>query len=804
MRKKSIITLCFVVIIAIALDLVAILGLPGSLSSKYGGMLDSETGIRQGIDLAGGSVITFQAQSDNPSDAEMETVKSIYETRLNGAGYTEARISVGEGGKVTIEIPSGGSSTDDAEVSSTDGTATADDTATAEDTAATDDTAAADDTATAEGTAAADETAAEGEMSATEETDAAVELLSQVAKLTFRDSDNNVVLEGTDVSSAQSIYGKPSENANSQYYVQVEFTADGAKKFAEATGKAAAKASPNNIIQIVMDDTVVSAPRVQEKIDSTSCVITGDFDAETASMLANQINSGNLPFEMKKISQETVGAELGRDALPTSLLAAAIGIILVMLFMIWRYRIPGLIADLALLVYIGLICLAMGVFRVNLSLSGIAGIVLSIGMAVDANCIIFERMKEEMALGKSIRASVEAGFNKAFSAILDSNITTIISCVVLYLSGIGTVTGFATTLGIGVILSMFTAIVVTKFLLRNLVNIGIRNRSLFVSDKYIQKANDETKKVFGFAAHKLKFLILPVVIIAVGIAMYFVHGGFNFDIEFNGGIRMQVAMNQSFDNDEIAKLVKDETGLDAVVQKSGTTNDIAIIKLPATDAEDNGEANKDTVFAAMQEKYNLDDEALLSVQSASPSFGKEVQSKALSFTLLAILCMLAYIIIRFDWRSGIMAVVTLTINVLVMCGVYTTTNIAINTTFIAAMLTVVGYSINNTIVIFDRVRENSKARRRSESITAMVNRSIAETMGRTVNSTVTTLITIVLIYIIGVTSIKQFALPLIIGIVIGAYTSIFLASTFWAAWKEHEAAAKAELAAAKRAEKKNK
>ena len=232
-----------------------------------------------------------------------------------------------------------------------------------------------------------------------------------------------------------------------------------------------------------MDETEVSRPQVHEKIDSDSCVITGSFTAEQASTLASQINSGNLPFEMTKISQQTLGAELGDDALPTSQKAAVIGIILVMLFMIWRYRLPGLIADLSLLIYVGLICLAMGLFHVNLSLAGIAGIVLSIGMAVDADCIIFERMKEELVLGKSIRASVEAGFSKALSAIFDSNITTIITCIVLYISGIGTVKGFATTLGIGVILSMFTAIVVTKFLLRNLVNIGVKNRNLFFNSK---------------------------------------------------------------------------------------------------------------------------------------------------------------------------------------------------------------------------------------------------------------------------------------------------------------------------------
>ena len=751
MRKRSIVTFCLVIAAAVVLNLVAIFGLPGSLSTTYGGMLDGETGIRQGIDLAGGSVITFQADAENPTEEEMNSVRSVYEMRLNGAGYTEARISVGENGQVTIEIPSG------------------------------------TDTGS-------------GEMSATEQTDAAVELLSEVAKLTFRDYQDNVVLEGTDVASAQSIYGQPSENSNPQYYVQVEFTADGARKFADATEKAAAQSSPNNIIKIVMDEEVVSSPRVSEKIDSTSCVITGDFNAESAATLANQINSGNLPFEMKKISQETVGAELGRDALPTSLWAAGIGIILVMLFMVIRYRLPGLIADLSLLIYVGLICLVIGVFRVNLSLSGIAGIVLSIGMAVDADCIIFERMKEELKLGKTVRASVEAGFSKAFSAIIDSNITTIISCVVLYMSGIGTVTGFATTLGIGVILSMFTAIVVTKFLMRNLVNIGVRNKSLFYNVKKAENA-DEGKK-FAFSRHKLQFLLLPVLVVVVGVVMYFVHSGFNFDVEFLGGTRMQVAIGQEFDNDEISSIVNDATGLEPVVQKSGATGETAIIKIPASEDGTSNESNQEAAFAALQERYSLNDEALLNVQSTSPSFGAQVQQKALSYTLLAILCMLVYIIIRFDWRSAIMAVATLALNVLVMASVYTITNIALNTTFIAAMLTVIGYCINNTIVIFDRVRENMKSRRSSEAITAVADRSINETLGRTVSSTITTLITIVMIYILGVATIRQFALPLIIGIVVGAYTSIFIAATYWASWKEAEARSKATAAAKKNTSKK--
>lgn len=431
MKKKSIITFCLVVIVAVLLNLVAFLGLPGGMHENYGGMLNADTGIRQGIDLAGGSVITFEAMAENPTSEQMDAVKTVYETRLNGAGYTESRISINEGGKITIEIPNAGAPV------------------------------------------------TEGDKADTVDTDAAVELLSQVAKLTFRDADGNVVLEGSDVESAQSIYGQFSETSAPQYYVQVKLSPEGVDKFAAATEKAATEASGRNFIAIYMDENMVSAPSVREKITQDMCIITGDFTAEDSSRLANQINSGNLPFEMKKITQETVGAELGADALPKSLLAAGIGIILIMIFMVWRYRVPGLVADLSLLIYVGLICLAMGIFRVNLSLSGIAGVVLSIGMAVDADCIIFERMKEELKDGRTIPAAVESGFAKAFSAIIDANITTIISCIVLYMSGIGTVTGFAITLGIGVVLSMFTAIVVTKFLMRRLVDMGIRNKALF-------------------------------------------------------------------------------------------------------------------------------------------------------------------------------------------------------------------------------------------------------------------------------------------------------------------------------------
>lgn len=381
--------------------------------------------IRKGIDLAGGSVISFEVDTASESydsslltEANMDIVEAIFSTRLTNAGYTEARISRGELGQITVEIPS------------------------------------------------------------VFDTDSAASLLGSTAKLTFVDANGEVVLDGaTDIKNAEHRYGQTANGLNAQDYVEIVLTQEAVSKFSDATAKAAAATDGKNFIAIVMDNAIISAPRVNTQIDSETCIISGDFTAETASELANQIKSGSLPFDMKVISQQTIGAELGDDALPTSLIAALIGIIVIMLFMIVRYRLSGLLADIALLYYIGIIALVLGLFRINLSLSGIAGIVLSIGMAVDANVIIFERIKEELRLGKTIKATVESGFHKAFSAILDSNITTIITCVVLYLSGIGTVRGFAVTLGLGVVVSMLTAVVITKFLLKQLVHLNIKNRN---------------------------------------------------------------------------------------------------------------------------------------------------------------------------------------------------------------------------------------------------------------------------------------------------------------------------------------
>lgn len=305
-------------------------------------------------------------------------------------------------------------------------------------------------------------------------------------------------------------------------------------------------------------------------------------------------------------------------------------------------------------------------------------------------------------------------------------------------------------------------------------------------------------KTIKVTENRWKFVIIPALIVVIGIVMYLVHGGFNYDVEFMGGIRMQVNMHTDFDNKAVADLIQEKTvdTVSATVQ-TGDNSQVAVIKTPPVE-----EAVKNEIFEALKAEYNLTDEDLLSVSSASASFGNEIQQKALLYTLLAIICILVYIIIRFEWRSAVMAVVALAINIFVMASVYSITNIPLNTTFIAAMLTVVGYSINNTIVIFDRIRENMKLRKKNETVTDLTNRSVAETMGRTINSTITTLITIILIYILGVSAIREFALPLIVGIIAGAYTSIFIASGFLGAWRESEIKARAQAAAERRSNKK--
>jgi protein-export membrane protein, SecD/SecF family len=421
MKSKSIALLVVSFLLIGVLNFVAFFGITVG-GAKYPGVLDTKNGLKLGIDLAGGSTIVFQANAKTVTADQMNVVSEVLRKRLDSAGYTEAKITVGEldSRNVTVEIP------------------------------------------------------------AITDVDSAVKLLGETAKLTFKDSDGNVILDGAkDVKTANSRYGQTDQTSASQYYVELQFTKTGQPKFADATKKAAAKAEGKNYITINLDEKVVSQASVKEEIDSDSAIISGKFSQTEADTLANQVKSGQLPFNLKVVSKSTVGPELGDTALASSFYAGLLGFLLVILFMLLIYRLSGLVASIALCCYVGLMMLCIGLFGINLSLPGIAGIILGVGMAVDANIIIFERMKEEIRLGKTIRASVDAGFKRALRAIIDSNVTTLIAAAVLYFFGTGPIKGFAVTLFLGVVLSMITAISVTKFLLKEVVGLQLTDPKLY-------------------------------------------------------------------------------------------------------------------------------------------------------------------------------------------------------------------------------------------------------------------------------------------------------------------------------------
>ena len=431
--SKSIIKLTIVLLIIALGTYTVLFGLNFNMfgyTIEYPSALDADYGIRQGLDLVGGSAITYEAQTEGMElsadelDSSMESVKNVLRNRLDSLGFSEATVSRQGENRVRVEIPS------------------------------------------------------------IQDPEEAVRTLGQTAKLTFRDSEGNVVLEASAVKNAIARYGQTNEMGASQHYVELNLNSEGVEAFATATRNAASKPQGENYIAIMLDEEAISSPRVDSEINSETCIISGGFtNASETGELAALINSGNLPFSIKDVELRSIGPSLGEKALETSLFAAGIGILLVLIFMIVMYRLMGLMADIALIAYIGIVVFLMSFFRINLSLPGIAGIILSIGMAVDANVIIFARVKEELALGKTIKASMELGFNRAFIAIIDANITTMIAAAVLYYLGTGTVQGFAVTLAIGTLVSMFTAIIITKFLLRQMVNLNLRNPKLYISVK---------------------------------------------------------------------------------------------------------------------------------------------------------------------------------------------------------------------------------------------------------------------------------------------------------------------------------
>ena len=585
------------------------------------------------------------------------------------------------------------------------------------------------------------------------------------------EEDGSIVLTGTDVKNAER-RSYQNQMKNYEYVVSLTMTTEGTEKFAEATTNAYEKGES---IAIYYDGEIISAPNVNEAITGGEAQITGNFTSEEAEQLASTIRIGGLKLELEELHSKIVGAQLGEEAISTSILAAVVGFIIIVVFMILVYRIAGLAASLALAMYVELIVILLDAFDITLTLPGIAGIILSIGMAVDANVIIFARIREEIAKGKTVRSAIDIGFKKATSAIVDGNVTTLIAAAVLAIMGTGTIKGFAYTLALGIVLSMFTAMFVTKALINAFYAIGAKSEKLYGTAK--------NKKVVNFTSKKAIFFTCSIAVILLGFVFMGINkfsgnNALNYSLEFMGGTSTTVTFNEDMTlleiDEQVVPLIEDITG-DGNVQTQkvdGTTE--VIFKTRTLDVEEREEF-KD----AMVDNFEVDADKI-TAESISATVSSEMRSNAIISVLISAVCMLIYIWFRFkDIRYGASAVTALLHDVLVVLTFYAIVRISVGNTFIACMLTIVGYSINATIVIFDRVRENMQTMSRNDSLEDIVNTSITQTLSRSVFTSLTTFIMVATLYIFGVSSVQEFALPLMAGILCGTYSSICITGPLW-------------------------
>lgn len=581
--------------------------------------------------------------------------------------------------------------------------------------------------------------------------------------------NGSILVQGTDVGDARA--GTQNQTMGTVNVVSLTMTEEGREKFAQATRNAFEK---NESLAIYYDGSIISAPGVNAVISDGSAQISPMESYERAESLASTIRIGGLRLELEELHSKVVGAQLGVEAIDTSLKAGAIGLVIVMIFMIAVYLIPGLASAIALLAYVALVILLLNGFDMTLTLSGVAGIILSIGMAVDANVIIFARIREELATGKTVRNAVQIGFSKALSAIIDGNITTLIAAGVLLLLGPGTVKGFAQTLALGIVLSMFTALVVTRYLIYAFYALGLKSEKLYGVGK--------EHKVLNILSRKGIFFALSIAVVAAGFIVMGVHkvsGGdaLNYSLEFKGGtattVTFQEAMTLEKANSEVAPKIEEIAGSAVQIQTVQDSNEV-IFKTSTLSIDQRTALNQ-----MLMDNFGID-EKMITSETISSTISDEMKSDTIIAVAVAIVCMLIYIRIRFsDIRFGISSIVALLHDVLVVLAFYAVARVSVSNTFVACMLTIVGYSINATIVIFDRIRENMAVMSHKDDLKDVVNRSITQTMSRSIFTSLTTFVMVAVLYVLGVTSIRDFALPLMVGIICGAYSSICLAGSLW-------------------------
>ncbi|MBR5746216.1 MAG: protein translocase subunit SecD [Clostridia bacterium] len=723
-RTASLVKFILLVLCIVMVCSVAVCGVYFSEDKQIKGIFD-EDAVTLGLDLAGGSVITYRAKTNDSGDTldvGMNSIVTVMRDRLDNQGLTEALCYRAGDDMVTVEIP------------------------------------------------------------AVDDPNEAIKSFMQTAKLTFRDSSGNVILEGKHVINATAGTQTNQSTNEREIGVSLELNDEGAQLFAEATKKAATNGTR---IGIYIDENLISNPSVGSEYASTGITggkawISGSFkEGIEAERLAGNINAGALRYEMEVVEQRTVGATLGANSLSRSLIAGGIGLLLVIIFMCVYYRLSGIMASVALIGYCGLFALALMMFNTNLTLAGIAGVVLSIGMAVDANVVIFERMKEELDSGKSVKAAIKGGFHRAFWAIFDSNVTTLIACGVLLALGSGTIKGFATTLLIGVVLSLFTALVVTRGLLYLGVGMGLNNPASYRS---LGKKNAEKTGRFHFVNNRKVTLVILACVLVVGVIAFFVRGT-NIDIDFSGGTEIQIDVGTEVTDsvcNRINEIIENEPTLGhsyvSSTSQSAASSTTAIIRTGTSALTTDQEIALENALVA---EYPDTDTHNAQITTIQPTIGSALTKKAVLAVAIAVILMLAYIWFRFELNSGLAAICCLVHDLFIMLAIYSIFLIPINSNIIAAFLTILGYSINATIIVFDRIRENRTKLGDEAEFGDIVNKSVHETLGRSINTTITTLLTIGMIWIMGVDAIRNFALPLIIGIVAGLFSSVFISGMLW-------------------------
>lgn len=702
--------------------------------------------IKLGLDLAGGVSITYQVKDENPSESEMKD--TIYKLQKRVEQYsTESSVYQEGDDRINIEIPGVSNANEILDELGQPGSLYF------------------------IAQTGSDGTPNYQQVNATGDAAKDYQLTKSLEEL---EADGSLVLTGSDVKSAKAETMENQTTKAKENIVSLVFTKDGTKKFAEATTKAY---EAQESIGIYYDGSFVSVPNVNNAIENGEAQITGSMSFEEADALASTIRIGGLKLELEELRSNVVGAQLGEQAISTSLKAGVIGLAIVFLFMIFVYYLPGLASGLALLIYTELVIVILNAFNVTLTLPGIAGIILGIGMAVDANVIIFARVKEEMDRGKSVRNALKTGFQKAMSAIVDGNVTTLIAAAVLWMKGSGTVKGFAQTLAIGIIVSMFTALVITRMIIYAFYAVGLR------SEKLYYRPRKKERTTIPFLAKRKLFIGISLAVIIAGVAFMGVNasrgkGAFAYSLEFQGGTSTNVTFNKDYSIDEIDKeivpILEEVTG-DANVQtqKVAGTNQV-IIKTVTLDL-----AKREALNQALVDNFGVD-ESKITAENISSTVSNEMRQDAIIAVIVATICMLLYIWFRFkDIRFATSAVTALLHDVLVVLTFYAIARIAVGNTFIACMLTIVGYSINATIVIFDRIREELRLKTKTTDLEEVVNKSITWTLTRSIYTSLTTFVMVAVLFVMGVSSIKEFAAPLMIGIICGAYSSVCITGALW-------------------------